>query len=165
VSDIRRAVHRMLRTIRNLLLAVALVAIVLAIGAVVLYLLPAWLVPASPKLSLADRLHAASDWRNSMAQVATGAALLAGLYFTGRTLRLNALATRQQHDIQTRTLQLSERGQITDRFSRAVDQLGSDKLDGRLGGIFALERIAVDQLAGRNSALENAPPTTPRVET
>jgi hypothetical protein len=43
----------------------------------------------------------------------------------------------------TRTYELSRRGQFTDRFSKAVGQLGeSDKLDLRLGGIYALERLA-----------------------
>jgi hypothetical protein len=33
---------------------------------------------------------------------------------------------------------------ITDRFSKAVEQLGNDKLEIRLGGIYALERISKD---------------------
>jgi len=33
-------------------------------------------------------------------------------------------------------------GQVTERFTRAVNQLGSDKIEIRLGGIYALERIA-----------------------
>jgi uncharacterized protein YjbI with pentapeptide repeats len=43
-----------------------------------------------------------------------------------------------------RTHSLSEQGQLTDRYTKAIEQLGSDKLDVRLGGIYALERIAVD---------------------
>jgi hypothetical protein len=39
-------------------------------------------------------------------------------------------------------LDATREGQVTDRFSRAVDQLGSDKLDVRIGGIHALWRIA-----------------------
>jgi uncharacterized protein YjbI with pentapeptide repeats len=35
-------------------------------------------------------------------------------------------------------------GQITERFTKAIEQLGSEKLVVRLGGIFALERIAKD---------------------
>jgi hypothetical protein len=41
-------------------------------------------------------------------------------------------------------LQVTEQGQITERYTKAVEQLGSDKLDVRLGGIYALERIAAD---------------------
>ncbi|XHX78500.1 MAG: pentapeptide repeat-containing protein [Stenomitos frigidus ULC029] len=39
---------------------------------------------------------------------------------------------------------LTESRLVTERFSKAVDQLGSDKLEVRLGGIYALERIAQD---------------------
>jgi Pentapeptide repeats (8 copies) len=39
---------------------------------------------------------------------------------------------------------LSRQGQVTDRYSRAIEQLGSDKLDVRIGGIYALERVARD---------------------
>jgi hypothetical protein len=46
--------------------------------------------------------------------------------------------------ITTRTYRLTQQGQITDRYSKAVEQLGDDKLDVRLGGIYALERIAID---------------------
>jgi hypothetical protein len=62
----------------------------------------------------------------AMAQILGGTALLSGLYFTWRTLQVN------------------REGQITDRFTRAIDQLGSDELEIRLGGIYALERIARD---------------------
>lgn len=41
-----------------------------------------------------------------------------------------------------KTFRLSRQGQITDRLTRAVDQLGSEAVDIRLGGIFALERLA-----------------------
>ena len=33
---------------------------------------------------------------------------------------------------------------MTDRYTKAIEQLGSDKLDVRIGGIYALERIALD---------------------
>ena len=40
--------------------------------------------------------------------------------------------------------QTSREGQITERFTRAIQQLGDPKLEVRLGGIYALERIARD---------------------
>jgi hypothetical protein len=67
-----------------------------------------------------------------------GAAVLAGLWFTSQDLRQTQAQTARQ-------LELVESGQITDRFSRAVDQLGDqDAIDVRIGGIYALERIAKD---------------------
>jgi hypothetical protein len=43
-----------------------------------------------------------------------------------------------------RTYYLNREGQITERYTRAIDQLGSTSLSVRLGGIYALERIARD---------------------
>ena len=39
---------------------------------------------------------------------------------------------------------VAEQGHITDRFTKAIEQLGNDKLEVRLGAIYALERIAWD---------------------
>jgi uncharacterized protein YjbI with pentapeptide repeats len=41
-------------------------------------------------------------------------------------------------------VQLTQTRLITERFSKAVEQLGSEKIEVRLGGIYALERIAQD---------------------
>ena len=74
----------------------------------------------------------------------TGAVGLIGLYFTWQN-------TRQAQKSTKRTLELTEQGQITDRFTKAIDQLGktddnNDKRIGeiRLGGIYALAQIAVE---------------------
>ena len=53
----------------------------------------------------------------------------------------------------TRSAEATEQGQITERFTRAIDQLGATKgkdgaernIEVRLGGIYALEQIAKDQ--------------------
>src|SRR6266511_1617166 len=52
---------------------------------------------------------------------------------------------------------LAQEGQITERFTRAIDQLGQpgpDRLDVRLGGIYALERIAHDSPTHRLAVFE-----------
>jgi hypothetical protein len=54
----------------------------------------------------------------------------------------------------TRTYRLTQQGQITDRYTRAIEQLGSDKLDVRLGGVYALERIANDSPQDRATIAE-----------
>ncbi|MEU8525853.1 MULTISPECIES: pentapeptide repeat-containing protein [Streptomyces] len=41
-------------------------------------------------------------------------------------------------------LQISEQGQITNRFNAAITNLGSASLDVRLGGVYALQRIMQD---------------------
>jgi hypothetical protein len=74
----------------------------------------------------ADRAKAESDFRGHLIQAIGGLVLAAGAYFTGRTFALN------------------REGQHTERFTRAIDQLADEKLDIRLGGIHALDRIAHD---------------------
>jgi hypothetical protein len=66
--------------------------------------------------------------------------LLQGL--GGVLLAVGAIATWQQ-------VKISREGQITDRFTHAIDQLGSDNRVVRVGGIRALERIAKNSLADR----------------
>jgi hypothetical protein len=80
-----------------------------------------------------DRLKLQNDARATLLQGLAGGVLLLGAYFTWRQVQ----STRRQ-------LSIAEQGQLTERFTRAVDQLGSDRLDLRLGGIYALERIARD---------------------
>ncbi|WP_160502699.1 pentapeptide repeat-containing protein [Streptomyces sp. BA2] len=43
-----------------------------------------------------------------------------------------------------RTYRLNHRGQVTDRFTKALERLGSDRLYVRIGGILALEQIVQD---------------------
>src|SRR5829696_7290864 len=98
---------------------VALVAVVV----VLLFLVLNWYIAPTKPSQRKDLVLA-------VAQMLGGTALLSGLYFTWRTLQIN------------------REGQITERFTRAIDQLGKTDDEGnelfeiRLGGIYALERIA-----------------------
>jgi hypothetical protein len=74
-----------------------------------------------------------------VAVIAGGAALL-NFQETQKHNRLARQKDREQLD-------LTRRGQVTERFTKAIDQLGQvgdDKLAIRLGGIYALEQIAHD---------------------
>ena len=62
-----------------------------------------------------------------------GLAALAALVFTWLQVQQNA-----------KQLDISEQGQITNRFNAAVTNLGSLSMDVRIGGIYALERISED---------------------
>ena len=76
-------------------------------------------------LTPAERVSAENDVRGTLLQALAGVVLALGLYFTARTFQLN------------------RQGQITERYTKAIDQLGEEaKPDVRLGGIYALERIA-----------------------
>lgn len=51
-------------------------------------------------------------------------------------------------------LEVARQGQITERFTRAIDQLGSFEPTTRVGGVFALESIARDSPRNRQAVLE-----------
>jgi Pentapeptide repeats (8 copies) len=53
-----------------------------------------------------------------------------------------------------RQVKIASEGQVTERFTRAVDQLGHESLDVRLGGIYALERITGDSERDRSTIAE-----------
>jgi len=80
-----------------------------------------------------------NEYRRTWAQILGGFFVLLGLYFTWRRV-----------EISQKTLETQQDQQVTERFTRAIDQLGqtddagNKKLEIRLGGIYALERIAWD---------------------
>jgi hypothetical protein len=55
-----------------------------------------------------------------------------------------ALVTYQTFGVSSRTLQANTLQQTSDRFGKAIEHLGSDNLDVRLGGIYALDKLAWD---------------------
>jgi hypothetical protein len=101
---------------------------VLGGSALALWQVPKW--QTNPSLSIPAQVEAEDHAGATLAQILGGLFLLAGLYFTWRRL------------------EVAREGQITERFTRAIDQLGAvhengkRKLEVRLGGTYAAERIA-----------------------
>jgi uncharacterized protein YjbI with pentapeptide repeats len=98
------------------------------------YLLSWDLAGKSPDPS--GQAQAVNAIRSTLMQGFAGLAVLAGLLFTWRQVR----DTRQ--------------GQVTDRYTRAIDQLGQPGPELRVGAIYALERIARDSAADRRTIVE-----------
>jgi hypothetical protein len=53
-----------------------------------------------------------------------------------------------------RTLDATRDGQIADRYTKAIEQLGSTTIDVTIGGIYALERIAHDSPQDHPTVME-----------
>jgi hypothetical protein len=98
--------------------------------------IPKWQVASLKNLTPAEQFNSENEARKTLSQILGGAALLVGLYFTWRSMRVAA------------------EGQITDRFTKAIEQLGDSKLEIRLGGIYALERIAYDSSRDQGPIME-----------
>jgi hypothetical protein len=80
---------------------------------------------------------AVNSIRTTLLQGLAGLALVIGGFFTARQLRI------------------SKEGQVTDRYTKAIDQLGNrEALEVRIGGIYALERIGKDSEKDRRTIVE-----------
>ena len=110
----------------GIVLAVAAIAVGAAVVALFVSQIPHWWRLAEQIPDPKDRIAAETGVVQNAAQIAGGAIVLAGLYFTWRTVHV------------------SQEAQLTERFNKAIDHLGSQSLETRLGGIFALARIARD---------------------
>lgn len=118
------------RLLRWLLIGFAVV------GAIVfVVILLEWVKPSNPTEK--------KDFIQAVGVLLAALAGLGGLYLTRQNTDKQL---RQARESQEQIQRLTEQGQITERFTRAIDQLGATdekgkKLEIRLGGIYALERI------------------------
>jgi hypothetical protein len=80
-------------------------------------------------------IQAGIDLQQAQLQINLRTSLLQ--FFGGLLIVAGALATWRQ-------VQVNRDGQITDRFSRAVEHLASENPDVRIGGLYVLERISND---------------------
>jgi uncharacterized protein YjbI with pentapeptide repeats len=79
---------------------------------------------------------AIDDIRGRMLQVGAGLLAAGALVYTALNFRL------------------SREGHVTERLTKATEQLGSERLEVRLGGIYALERIMVDSQRDHGTVVE-----------
>jgi hypothetical protein len=66
----------------------------------------------------------------------------------------NVKNTNKTTALTLRAVELTEQGQVTDRYTKAIEQLGSDKLDVRIGAVYALERVARDSPRDHPTVME-----------
>jgi len=122
-----------------------LAVIILITSLLVLWWVPRWQTAQlkdAADVSIDQAVKAENDARATVAQILGGLFLLAGLYFTWRRV------------------EIAERGHITERFTRAIDQLGArdekgnPKPETRLGAIYALARIGDESAVERSQIVE-----------
>ncbi|MCX4564634.1 pentapeptide repeat-containing protein [Streptomyces phaeochromogenes] len=110
--------------------------VLMVAGAVVLFVVLPWLIWWGPYVIDADRIDEAELKKGS-------AALVTGLR-TAVVAFTAALGAGIALLYTARNYRLTRRGQITDRFTKALERLGSGEIYVRIGGILALEQIVRD---------------------
>jgi hypothetical protein len=97
--------------------------------------------PNQPKLpalrldAIDARTRLRHDLRNGPLQWLTVVAVLIGAWLGFQQLAEDRDQARQDR-------QLTRQGQASERFTRAIDQLGSARVETRIGGIYGLDQIA-----------------------
>jgi uncharacterized protein YjbI with pentapeptide repeats len=124
---INKAIQKIIRYTISVFVSIFLIVIFLFI----LQQVPQWEVAKFGMTNPKDLAEIENSYRATLAQILGGIAIGIGLYYTWRRVI-----------IAEKELKISQEGQITERFTRAVDQLGRKELEIKLGGIYALERIA-----------------------
>lgn len=123
-------------------IAVGSVLLVLAVVAFLMFVPALQVRYALQEVPPMETAQLVNEYRRTWAQIIGGLGLLVGLFLTWWRV-----------EISDQTLEATRDQQITERFTRAIDQLGKTddngvpRLEIRLGGIYALERIAADSLA------------------
>jgi hypothetical protein len=115
---------------------ISFLIVVIALGVLVLWVLPTVLAQEPTYgMTASERLKAVNDVRAPLVAflVAVGAA--GTLLFTARTYMLN------------------REGHVTDRYTKAVGQLGDEASPVRIGGVYALERIGNDSPKDRTTII------------
>jgi uncharacterized protein YjbI with pentapeptide repeats len=84
------------------------------------------------------------DWMQIFVTALPGLAAAIALILTWLSINATINASNHQLNATSHQLQITEQGQLTDRYTAAITNLGSPSVDVRLGGIYALQRIMQD---------------------
>lgn len=100
------------------------------VAVILLILLPPWQVHSFEINNATSNATLENQYLMTLAQILGGVAVAVGIYFAWKNFR-----------IAQENLKVSQEGQITERFTRAINQLENPKVEIRVDGIYALERI------------------------
>lgn len=112
-----------------------------------LWIVPQLQVQHLQELRPEQRFDRINEARKTLAQILGGVVLLGGFYFNWR-------GQNQQAQDDAESQRIARNTQITEAFSKAVEQLGGAKLEVQLGGIFGLERLAKEPAMNHWSVVE-----------
>jgi Pentapeptide repeats (8 copies) len=122
---------------------------VLILAAMLLWLVPIFLVQQSEFTftTASEEQKALADARTGLVAFLAVLGTLGGLYYTAMTYRFANDKGQETAALTAGTLRLNERGQITDRYAKAIEMLGSSIPEVCIGGTYALGQIMRDNSA------------------
>jgi hypothetical protein len=121
-----------------------------------LWAIPHWQI-ASLSLAPRERIVLENSLRDTWAKITATAFFLVSAYFLWRYVEAvgkTVAAAERTVAAAEKSAAISSERHITERFVRVMELLGDEKLEVRLGGIYALERIARDSPADQSAVSE-----------
>ncbi len=129
----------MSRTDANASWILAVIVVICFVPLALVYI-PKLQTAGIPKHMVKTRLELENEARRTLVQILAGIVVIAGIYLTWRRI----VAMEERVEVDRKRVEVDRDGQVTDRYTKAIEQLGAGSLTVRLGGIYALERIARD---------------------
>jgi hypothetical protein len=117
-----------------------------ALGIIVLLLLPLWLWYAQPQRN--EKGAITYPHASLINPILGGLGALFLIYIAIRQARTAIEVARTGN----RQAEIAGRRHVTETFGKAVEQLGSEKIEVRIGGIYTLERLAREALSSLQTA-------------
>ncbi len=132
----------------------------LSLGVLVVFLmlwaLPQWQI-SQLNLSGKDKLLTENTLRDTWSKILATLFFLLTSYFTWRYIEAmgkTIAAAERTVAAAEKSAAIGQERHITERFVRVMELLGDEKLEVRLGGIYALERIASDSAKDQSAVTE-----------
>jgi hypothetical protein len=139
-------------TVTNLAIIAAVLCALVAVG-LAIWLIPRWQVDRWRRAGISDEEKLAElgvQARSNITQALGGLALIVTIAITAFQVNESRRAADAGQQSAARNFALAQRGQVSERFSRAVEQLGAtDENENpdpavRTGALFSLMRIGID---------------------
>lgn len=152
----KRSLKQLLQFVRSKkaeAILLILLVFILVVSIIALFFLPERLALEDFNRHLIDYdefVELRNDYVRIILQVIGGLAAAIALILTFRRIK----AIEKNAEIAQKTLQSTIDGQLTDRFAKAIEQLGSEQLAIKLGGIYSLERIAKESEKDYTTVME-----------
>jgi uncharacterized protein YjbI with pentapeptide repeats len=120
------------------------------------FFVPPWFVRrriGAEEVATEKVIEAENSLRSSLFQAIGSALLVLGFVVTWQQLDQSRDQAERTNNQTAAQLELTRNGQVAERFARAMEQLASDRVDVRVGGIYALESLLEEFEAEQRKAV------------
>jgi uncharacterized protein YjbI with pentapeptide repeats len=127
---------------------IGVIGVGVTISILIIILAPIWKARKIDYLKVTDRWQAENEFRKTLIHIFGGFVIIIGVFFSWRQfdksleeLNLSRYETEKSREEFQLAQENVKKGQISTRFSKAIDQLGGEGAVSKIGGIYTLEQV------------------------